>query len=305
MLAGLSLAAVASAEACGFDGEGQPLPPFVQGDATDVVPSLPVLDGARPDAGGLVCPPVATVIPDGGERQVYAVHRRASLASDAGATDADAGDADAGDPRDADAGDAAFPLPDTSAWRGCTSFVLDRTTAAQEVKDDGGVVKASARVALEWDETALYVAIDVDDPVVEGISNDPYANDSFEIYASGFGTVRTGDYTKLDHHYIVDHSGASFDYSADILNPKPYPSRTVRTPAGYRIEARIGADELGGPLGAGETLWFDALLNDGIMQRKYLVWAMTPHASCSCDACACNYSPAYDTLLFAPFTLVP
>jgi hypothetical protein len=246
------------------------------------------------------------------------VHRRAGAAVEAGAVDGavDAaggdgasgdggaiGDAGAADARDAEGG--TFPTPDTSAWRGCTSFVLDRSTAAFERKDDGGVVQASARVALEWDETALYIAIDVDDPVVEGTSLDPYANDSFEIYASGFGTVRTGDYTKLDHHYIVDHRGTSLDYSENVALPKPYASSAVRTPKGYRIEARIGADVLGGPLGVGQTLWFDGLLNDGIAQRKYLIWAMTPHGSCTCDACACNSSPAYDALLFAPFTLVP
>jgi hypothetical protein len=269
-LAALSLAAIACAEACGFDGQAQRGTSAVAADAANVVPVRPTVDAESVDAGeGGACPAVATVLPDAGDREVFAVRRTGA------------------------------------ASRRCTSFVLDRSTAALERTTDGGVVQASARVTLEWDDTALYIAVDVDDPLLEGVDPGPYANDSVEIYASGFGTVRTGDYTKLDHHLIVDYNGTSLDFSADINTPVPYPSTVVLTPKGYRIETRIGASALGGPLGAGQTLWFDALLNDGTNQKKFLVWAMTPHASCTCDACACNFSPAYDTLLFAPFTLVP
>ena len=132
----------------------------------------------------------------------------------------------------------------------------------------------------------------------------PENNDSFEIFASGFGTTRTGDYTKLDHHFIVDYRGLSLDFS-NVTAPTPHPSTVARTAKGYRIELTISADALGGPLGPGQTLYVDGMLNDGVEQRKYLIWALTPHASCACDACSCNFSPAYDTLLFAPFTLVP
>jgi hypothetical protein len=318
-----AVVALATAEACGFDEGGElAAVPLGSGDASGDGPGAALPEAAVPDAqeGGRACPPPSTSWPDAGERQVFAVRHKPPIMVDAGPADAatdaadaadgaaaDAGDAasDAGDA--GDAGDAAVSAPDTSAWRGCTSFVLDRTTAAAERRDDADAsAQATARIALEWDEAALYVAVDIDDATLEGSSATPYLNDSFEIYASGFGVTRTGDYTSLDHHVIADHRGLSLDYSV-TTSPVPYPSHVVRTPSGYRVEMTIGASALGGQLGAGQTLFVDALLNDGkgtTAQRKFLVWALTPHAACTCTKCSCNSEPAFDTLFFAPFTLV-
>jgi hypothetical protein len=303
----LAVLAVAAAEACGFDEGGELAVPIGAGDAGVDAPGAALPEAAVPDAhdGGSVCPPAATGGPDAGERQVFAVRRKPSAMVDAGAVDAADGAAD--DAGDADAGDADVSAPDTSAWRGCTSFVLDRTTAAAERKDDAGVAtQATARIALEWDEGALYVAADIDDATLEGTSATPFLNDSFEIFASGFGVTRTGDYTALDHHVIADHAGLTLDYSM-TNSPVPYPSKVVRTPSGYRVEMIIGASALGGQLGAGQTLFVDAQLNDGTgvtEKRKFLVWTLTQHASCTCSMCMCNTEPAFDTLFFAPFTLV-
>jgi len=192
-------------------------------------------------------------------------------------------------------------------WTGCPSLVLDRSTAAVDKADDGGTVGAAATVQIEWDEGALYVAIDVRDPQVEGdpAATCPCNNDSFEIFAGGVAATRTGDYTARDRHYIIDHAGLSGDYS-NVDMPIPFTGATAKDSAtGYRIEMRIESGSLGGPLRAGQTLYLDAQLNDSRNQARYLIWAMSPHATCTCTTCACNFSPAYDTLLFAPLSLLP
>jgi hypothetical protein len=53
----------------------------------------------------------------------------------------------------------------------------------------------------------------------------------------------------------------------------------------------------------GDVRFFDAMINDGAVQSQFLIWAMQPHATCSCTMCQCNRSPALDSLLFAPLTL--
>ena len=49
----------------------------------------------------------------------------------------------------------------------------------------------------------------------------------------------------------------------------------------------------------------DALLNDGMDQVNYLIWAMQPNPdclTCSLTSCSCGY-PASDVRLFAPLEL--
>lgn len=196
---------------------------------------------------------------------------------------------------------------DFADWTGCPAFVLDRSTAASEARSDGGGVAAAATVQVEWDEDALYVAVDVKDPNVQGdpAASCPCNNDSMEIFVGGVAATRTGDYSSRDHHYVVDHSGLSGDYS-NVDKPVPFPGATAKaTATGYRIEMKIDAAAIGGALRAGQTLYFDAMLNDGLNQARYVIWSMSPHDKCTCTTCACNFSPAYDTLLFAPLSLLP
>jgi hypothetical protein len=283
-LALLATGASALAAACGLDLVGSPSSPDAANDG-----GAPPSNDARADAPG--------------------------AETEAGAVDggADAAVGDGGCP-------AVAPVPDSGArkasvvrsataktidgvlddWRGCTSLVLDPTTSAKTALTP----KASAQVFLEWEEDALYIAVIVSDAKLDGTFPESYKNDSVEIYASGTAP-RVGNYGPFDHHYIVDHLGKAEDYSA-VNTPVPWVGAVRAAMAGgYRIEARIPASALGAaPLAKGNTLAFDLMLNDE-EPKGYLIWAMTPHATCTlCTLdCACNFSPAYDTMTFAPITL--
>jgi hypothetical protein len=254
-------------------------PPAVDATAADATSDGG--DAARADAeAGVICP-VLGATPDSGARSAAALRSTRPKVIDGTFDD----------------------------WSGCPSFILDRSTAARDKADDaGGVVAAAANVQIEWDGFALYVAIDVRDAKIEGdpAASCPCNNDSVEIYAGGVAATRTGAYSGRDHHYVVDYTGLSADFSADADAPVPFTGATAKLSAtGYRIEMKIDATSLGGPLRAGQTLYFDALPNDGRNQARYLIWAMSPHEKCACTSCLCNVSPAFDTLLWAPISLLP
>lgn len=201
-----------------------------------------------------------------------------------------------------DGGKRTASVPKSTATPSpCPTIRLDAPTAAKVV----GAPAASARLWLAWQPDALQVIVDVTDPLIEGTDpTEPYDNDSIEIYVSS-NAARTGDYGPTERHYIIDHKGLAIDYS-DLSAPVAMSNVSVAmTTGGYRVEMKVVASSaFGFPLFASQTLYFDVLLNDGISQANYLVWATEPHATCPlCIECACNLSPAYDTLLFSPITL--
>lgn len=74
------------------------------------------------------------------------------------------------------------------------------------------------------------------------------------------------------------------------------------------MEARIPAAALGRVLSAGKKLGFDLLLNDGVNEAFYLIWAMASHGACG--ACGCSNggpgdNPSCDRLRFGNLTLQP
>lgn len=225
----------------------------------------------------------------------------ADAAADASVGDADADAGCAPLPAATDGGGRTANVPPTTSPGSCPTIVLDAPSAAKVV----GAPLASARVYLTWEAAALHVVADVTDPLLEGTDpTEPYDNDSLEIYVSS-NPLRTGDYGLTEHHYIIDHNGVAIDYS-NLSAPTPMSDvSVVKTGAGYRVEMKVMASSaFGTTLFAGQTLYFDVLLNDGIAQATYLVWATEPHADCPfCVSCTCNFSPAYDTLLFSPIML--
>jgi len=195
----------------------------------------------------------------------------------------------------------------------CPALAFDATSAAFTY---GTTPEGKATVFVEWDSTALYVGIDVFGKKTTVDASDPYKNPSVEIFVSGLGTAKTGDYGPRDHHYVIDASGFAREYAGGNPGTDPSPGLTWSVlPAGvnYHVEARIDAAVLGGPLVAGSTLAFDVQLNPAFDESVYWIWALEPHGACTCTTCTCNAgigagdgavdTPAFDTLLFAPLTL--
>jgi hypothetical protein len=294
----LALAMVVVAAACGDDeaNEGdavevtpqEPKPSVPESPTTDAsvgedasAPATPITapfdggaDASADDAAAEEpCPPVGTT-PSTGARYAFAVRSRPSV------------------PKVLDG--------DLADFRRCVAIRLDSASAARTK----GTTVTNANVYLEWEPNALWLGADIGDVVVEG--DDivrPFMNDSLEVYISGAG-LRTGDYGPLDHQYVVDHAGRAKEYaSAHTVGPFTS-AMAAKTPTGYRVEMRIDASAFStAPLAKGDVKFLNVMLNDGIGQAAYLLWAMQPHTSCSCTTCACNTTPAFDTLLFAPITL--
>ena len=192
---------------------------------------------------------------------------------------------------------------DFSDYDGCVAIALDTTTAAR-VK---GAPAATAKLFVEWEPAALWIAAEITDPKLEGKNVlRPYMNDSLEVYVSSAG-LRTGDYGPSDQQIVIDHKGLSLRYPRYPRDGLPEPYRDARayaSPGGWRVEMRIDAVALlGGPLAKGDVRFLDLMLTDGVRQSSFLIWAMQPHAACACQRCDCNRAPADDTLLFAPITL--
>ncbi len=59
----------------------------------------------------------------------------------------------------------------------------------------------------------------------------------------------------------------------------------------------MATELLGGGLASGKTIYFDALLNDGLDQANYLIWAQQPHEP------PAGEFPNSDARVFAPVTL--
>jgi hypothetical protein len=141
-----------------------------------------------------------------------------------------------------------------------------------------GPEDASARVAMQWDPVWLYFAAKVTDDIFSDTASgvDVYKNDGFELY---FDTDHEGDagedtYSDDDHQWGVCASKGSavvYRWSQRSGPSEKGVAKIRRTSDGYRIEAKIPAEELTPPEGkgrfrgrfeAGMHLGFTVALND-------------------------------------------
>lgn len=217
---------------------------------------------AESDAG---CPPLVPVPKDSKSRGAIIARASAANAPDAGLA--------------------------AHVFRECVSFVLDTSTAALV----HGSPKATAKVLLEWEPSALWIRFDVEDANLVGTDDTPYDNDSVELYVSS-NPDRTSSYGSLDHQIIVDHRGVTLHDTAGP--PSSYSDAfATKTATGYRAVIRVKSQLLGGGFTSGKRLYLDALLSDGTQQASFLVWAQEPHPPPP------EQYPSSDPRLFSPVTL--
>jgi hypothetical protein len=172
----------------------------------------------------------------------------------------------------------------------------------------------TAEVALLHDAASLYVGVRVTAPGVGGGSTTaPYTNDAVELYLRA-DPAPTGDYTGVDHQYVVDWKNEALDYGASQNgtgqpNPPGFSSAVkVANPGngGYVVEAKIALSALGQTsLAPGQTLGFDLGVDHGQgtpATRSFLVWWMASHAPPTCSTAKCTgcspEQPYCDTLDF-------
>ncbi|MBX7235145.1 MAG: DNRLRE domain-containing protein [Caldilineales bacterium] len=176
--------------------------------------------------------------------------------------------------------DAAFGSAtidgDLGEWAG-PSLQLDPTTAIR-VSNPGAILgpaDSSALVRARWDESYLYLAIDVRDDFLFNDSVDLWRDDSIEIGVDGEDDDLPGSPTGGDHQYTIRFDGAAADRSLPVSGNVRWAARA--TPGGYRIEIGIPPSQLGGQaLAALRTIGIDFSLNDddeGGDRDSYLIWA--------------------------------
>lgn len=170
-----------------------------------------------------------------------------------------------------------------------------------------------AELALLRDSSNLYIGVRVTVPTVGGTNTtSPYLNDAVEVYLRG-DPVATGNYTNIDHQYVIDWQNLAVDYG-------PSPSDTGQTNppgvtsavqvasgnSGYVLEAKVALSELGQTaLSPGQTFGFDLGIDHGqgtTATRSLLVWWVATHAAPTCTTAKCSGcssgQPYCDTLDF-------
>jgi hypothetical protein len=171
----------------------------------------------------------------------------------------------------------------------------------------------TAEVLLLRDSGNLYVGVRVTVPTIGGNdAADPFLNDAVEIYLRG-DPVATGNYTNVDHQYVVDWQNHVLDYGPSVSdtgqpNPPGFTSAVKVAPSNkaYVVETKIALAQIGQTTFAtGQSVGFDLGLDHGqgtVQSRSLLVWLMASHAAPSCTNAKCTgCSPDYpfcDTLLF-------
>ena len=111
-----------------------------------------------------------------------------------------------------------------------------------------------------WDETFLYVLVDVKDDVVITDSEFLWADDSVEVYLDG-GNEKASSYDANDFQFIVG-SDQSFVYGAKSAQADGLQYAAVSTSQGYTIEIAIPLQALEVSGQSGEIIGFDIGIND-------------------------------------------
>ncbi len=214
---------------------------------------------------------------------------------------------------------------DLGDWGSPAFTVLTASDAALIMGPDGTCTAANAtsqclvpsgesiEVALLRDSGNLYFGVQVTVPSVGGTSTTaPFENDAVELYLRG-DPVATGNYTMVDHQYVIDWQNLVIDYGpspTDVgqTNP-PGLTSAVKVATGngsYVVEAKVALTELGqSALAPGQTLGFDLGVDHGQgteATRSFLVWWMAAHAAPVCTTAKCTGcspdQPYCDTLDF-------
>ena len=146
------------------------------------------------------------------------------------------------------------------------------TTGTQIEGSAEGAATADVRTLWSGDGSTLYVLADVTDDVIDLSGNDPWTQDSLEIFVDA-GNVRNGPYRYDDTQIRINvENTVSFGTGDETFQRNRLASATTLTDTGYRVEAAISLLEAGGP---GTFHGLDFQVNDGTAGARTSVrtWA--------------------------------
>ncbi|NLU31544.1 MAG: hypothetical protein GXX04_02845 [Clostridiaceae bacterium] len=133
-------------------------------------------------------------------------------------------------------------------WDKCPEIQVNNAIMAWEG------AKGVARVL--WDENFVYCLVEVEDPVLNKDSANPYEHDSIEVFLDQ-NNGKTSFYEDDDGHYRVNFEG--YETFGNIPKKEGFKSAAKITPNGYIVELAI---PLVKPASEGMVMGFDVQIND-------------------------------------------
>lgn len=133
-------------------------------------------------------------------------------------------------------------------WDKCPEIQVNNAIMAWE--------GAKGVVRVLWDENFVYCLIEVEDPILNKDSANPYEHDSVEIFLDQ-NNGKTSFYEDDDGHYRVNFEGD--ETFGNIPEKEGFKSAAKVTPNGYLVEMAI---PLVKPASEGMVMGFDAQIND-------------------------------------------
>ncbi len=150
--------------------------------------------------------------------------------------------------------------------------VWDDANVVRTTKRVEGSSNAQADVRTLWSGNKLYVLMQVDDPVIDLTSGDPWQQDSVEIFIDR-GNAKNGPYRDLDSQIRINAANVtSFGTGDAALQQSRLVSATALADGGYIVEAAI---DMVGTAGLGTFHGVDFQVNDGSPRQGQSTGART------------------------------
>ncbi|WP_010180706.1 sugar-binding protein [Aquimarina agarilytica] len=133
----------------------------------------------------------------------------------------------------------------------------------------------SAKFQAQWDSEYLYILVDVTDDDLSNDSEQPYQDDSVEIYIDG-GNEKSSSYDNNDHQLVFQYnSGTVYHYPANQQNPSGVNFAQTSKNSGYTLETRIAWSFIGINPEIDKPFGLDIHVNDddnGGNRDKKITW---------------------------------
>lgn len=141
-------------------------------------------------------------------------------------------------------------------YSACSSLSVD--TFIQGIEDEKNVFQgATAQARVLWDEDAIYVYMEVNDPVLSEASDTVYMQDSIEVFVDE-NNNKTTYYEEDDGQYRVSYKNRqSFGSTGSV---EGFESATRQLDTGYAVEAKIPYRTITPQ--EGTVIGFDLQVND-------------------------------------------
>jgi len=191
---------------------------------------------------------------------------------------------------------ATTPVIDGKAEAVWASATILPVTRKIDGADTTGPADASAQFRQLYDDTYLYVFVDVNDSVLHNESSSAYLDDSVEVYVDGNNGKGPSPLSGNNRQYTFGWTAT--DIQGTNTNTTGISFAQVNTPTGWSIEIRMPWQSLlGGAAPVGKLIGVDCFYNDdddgADTRERQLAWHSTTGADWQIPA-------SWGTALVAP-----